>query len=41
MAGVPLSKEIDLIHLWSSRSEWNSSLILLPFSPFIGGKLIP
>jgi hypothetical protein len=26
MAGVPLSKEIDLIHLWRSRSEWNSSL---------------
>jgi hypothetical protein len=28
---VTLSKEIDLIHLWPGRSEWNSSLIPLPF----------
>ena len=31
MAIVTLSKEIDLIHLWPGRSEWNSSLIPLPF----------
>jgi len=31
MAIVTFSKEFDLIHLWRGGSDWNFSLISLPF----------